>query len=63
MSCCIAIPNAERLYESEHCCLTYGRKVRPLGFLYKFYHRVDYPVNGYLNHFVATRNTRASAAL
>ena len=31
--------------------------------LYKIYQRVDYPIYGYLNHFVATRNGRVSAAL
>ena len=30
---------------------------------YKIYHRVDQPMNKYLKHFVAARNTRASAAL
>ena len=29
----------------------------------EIYHRVDHPMNEYLNHFVAARNTRASAAL
>ena len=27
------------------------------------YHRVDHPMNEYLNHFVAARNTGTSAAL
>ena len=31
--------------------------------LYEIYHRVNHPVNGYLNHFVAARNTTASTAL
>ena len=31
--------------------------------LYKIYHRVDYLLHEYLNHFVAACNTRASAAL
>ena len=29
----------------------------------KIYHRVDNPMNEYLNHFVAARNTRASVGL
>ena len=39
------------------------RLVSVLYFLYKIYHRGDHPINEYLKHFVATRNTRASAAL
>ena len=31
--------------------------------LNNIYHRVDHPMNEYLNHFVAACNTRASAAL
>ena len=31
--------------------------------LYKIYHRVDHPLNEYLYHFVALRNTKASAVL
>ena len=31
--------------------------------LYKMYHRVDHPMNEYLNKFVAIRKTRASSAL
>ena len=30
---------------------------------YKIYHRMDHPMNEHLNHFVAVRNIRASAAL
>ena len=39
------------------------RKVSELCLLYKIYHRVDLTINEYLNHFVAARNVRASAAL
>ena len=28
----------------------------------EIYHRVDHPMNGYLNNFVAARNIRASAS-
>ena len=31
--------------------------------LYEIYHRVDIPINEYLNHFVAACNTRASIPL
>ena len=30
---------------------------------WQHYHRVDHPVHKYLNHFVAARDIRASAAL
>ena len=49
--------------EYELCSLAHRRKFSALCLLYKIYHRVDYPTNGYLNHFVAARNTRASPAL
>ena len=54
---------AEGLCEGELCCLGYRRKVSALCFLYKIYHRVDHPMNEYLNPFIATLNTRVSAAL
>ena len=38
-------------------------KVIGLYFLYKIYHRVEHPLNEYLNHFLAARNIRASVAL
>ena len=53
---------AERLCESELCCLGRRRKVSTLCLLYKIYHRADYSLQEYLHHFVAVRNTRASAA-
>ena len=37
---------------SMHCAL-----------LYKMYHRADHPMHDYLYYFIATCNTRASAAL
>ena len=37
------VRRAENLCEGEHCCLGYRRKVSALCFLYKIYHRVDYP--------------------
>ena len=43
--------------EGELCCLGYRRKVSGLSLLYEIYHRVDHPINEYLNHFVAVRNT------
>ena len=41
------------------------RKVSALSLClpYEIYHRVDHPMNEYLNQFVAARNTRALAAL
>ena len=57
------VGSAERLCEGELCSLAHRKKVSALCLLYKIYHRVDHPINGYLNHFLAARNTRASAAL
>ena len=56
--------STERLRdEGELCCLGHRRKVSILCSLYKIYHRVDLPLNDYLNRFVAARNTRTSTAL
>ena len=57
------VRSAERLCESKLCCLGHRRKVTALCLVCKIYHRVNHPMNGHLNHFVATRKTRASAAL
>ena len=51
------------LCESELYCLGHRRKVSALCFLNKIYHRVNQPMNENLNHFVAARNARNSAAL
>ena len=48
---------------SELCYLGHRRKVYTLCLLYKIYHRVEHPMNEYLNHLVADYNTRSSAAL
>ena len=58
-----AVCSSKRLREGELCCLQNRKKVSVLSLLYKFFHRADYPVHEYLNHFIAARNTRASAAL
>ena len=55
--------SAERLCEGEFCCLGHCRKISALCLLCKIYHRVDHSMNKYLKHFVAARNTRASAVL
>ena len=55
--------SVERLCEGELFSLAHIRKVSALCLLYNVYHKVDHPMNGYLNHFVVARNTRASAAL
>ena len=52
------VRSAEMLCESERCCLGHSRKVTALCLLHKIHHRAKHPL-----HFVATRNTRASAAL
>ena len=39
------------------------KNVRALSLLYEIYPREDHPLHEYLHHFVATSNTRASAAL
>ena len=57
------VRSAERLCEGELCCFAHRRNLRALCLLYKIYHRVDHPMNGYLNHFVDYSNTSASAAL
>ena len=57
------VRSAEKLCEGELCCFGNKRKVRALCLQYKGYHRVNHPMNEYLKHFVAARNTRASAAL
>ena len=59
----IVLRSAERLCEGELCCLGHRRMVSVLVLLYEIYHGVDHPLHEYLNHFVAARNTRASAAL
>ena len=50
------VRSAETFCEGECCGLGRRRKVSALCLLYKPYHRVS-------NHFVATRNTKASVAL
>ena len=57
------VRSAEILFADKLCCLAHRRKVSAFYLLYEIYHRVDHPMNRYLNHFVATRNTRAAAAL
>ena len=57
------VRSAERLYEDEFCCLGHRRKVSGLFLLYRIYDTRDLPMYEYLHHFVAARNTRASAAL
>ena len=57
------VRGAERLYEGKLCCLGQRRKVSALCLLYEIYRKADHPLNEYLHHFVAVRNTRASAAL
>ena len=56
------VRSVERLCGGVFCCLGHRRKVSALRFLYKIYHRVEYPMNEHLNHFIAARNTRASVA-
>ena len=53
----------ERLCQDELRCLARRRKVSALCLLCKIYHRVDHSMNGFLKHFGAVRNYRASAAL
>ena len=57
------VHSAERLFERELCCLGHRRKVGFLGLLCKIYHSAAHSLHEYLHHFVATRNTTASAAL
>ena len=55
--------STERLCEGDICCLGHRRKVSALCSLYKLYHRVDHPMNEYLYHFVAARNTSGPGEL
>ena len=55
--------STERLCEGALGFLGHRRMFRLLGLLYKSYHRLDYPMNQHLNHFVALCSTRDSAAL
>ena len=51
------VRSAERLCEGGLCCLRHRRNVSTLWLLYKIYNRIVHPMNEYLNHFVAARNT------
>ena len=55
--------SAERLCESELCCLAHRRMVNALCMLYEIYHRVYHPMKEHLRHFAAAHNSRASTAL
>ena len=57
------VRSAKRLCDNKLYCLRHRRQVNALCLFYKIYHRVDYPMDEYLNNFVAAGNTRASAAL
>ena len=54
---------AERLCESELCCLGNRRKVSAWCLLYKINQKANHPLHKHLQHFVAARITRASTAL
>ena len=45
------------------CCLGHKRYANALCLVYEMHQRVNQPMNEYLNHFVATLNTRPSASL
>ena len=57
------VRSEKKLCHGELCGLGHRRKVSASRLLYKIHHRVDHSKNEYLTHFVAARNTRASAAL
>ena len=57
------VRNVERLCEGEVCCFGHRKKASALCLLYKVYHRVDCPMNEYLNHFMGARNTRVPASV
>ena len=62
--CWIVLFTVRKSYvKAQLCCLGYRRKVSALYLLYEIYRRVVHPMNQYLNHFAAARNTRASTAL
>ena len=52
-----------KMSESKLCCLEHRRKVNIWYWIYKIYHRADYPMHKSLHNFVAARNTKDSAAL
>ena len=56
------VSSAEMSCEDEHCYLAHRRKVTALCLLYEIYRRVDHPINGYLNYFVAVLNSRPFSA-
>ena len=55
------VRSAERLSESELCCLGFRRKVTALCLFSNIYHRTVQPMHECLQHSVVVRNTRASA--
>ena len=57
------VRSSEGLCEGELCCSGHRRKVSALCLLYKIYQRVDHRMKEYMHHFIAARDTRASAAL
>ena len=54
---------AKKLCEGDLCCLGHRKKVSAFCLLYKIYNGMDHPMNKYLKHFVAARNTRSSVTL
>ena len=50
------VRSLERSCEGDVCCWRYRRKVSALlpcvNLLYKIYHRIDHPMNGYQKHFL-----------
>ena len=57
------VRSAERLWESELCCLEYRRKVSTLYLLRKIYHRVGHSTNEYLNYFLQLQLVLGELAL
>ena len=59
----IFVHSAGKLCEGELCCFDHRSWSNALCLLYKIYYRANHPLHEHQHHFVATRNTRASAAL
>ena len=52
-----------KVVRGKFCCLEHRRKVGALCLLYEIYDRADQHLHQYLDQFVASHNTRASAAV
>ena len=59
----LGLLDRSQLCDGKFCYLALRGKVITLWLLYKICNIVNHPMNGYLNYFVAARNSRASVTL